>query len=143
MAWPQGKSKPKTGGRRKGIPNKRTKEFLEVLAEQNFCPARALVRTYRKAMKQYMVFDQVVDRMTEALEGEDPVEITRTIRAAQTLGYSAPTYLSIAENAAKELMNYTYPKRKAIEFKNPGDGGGSGGVIVFIPSNGREAKKAS
>ena len=139
MAWPKGKKKPtKTGGRKKGTPNKRTVELLEILEEEDFCPAQALIRIHRMALKQYEVFDQVIDQIKAAMEGEDQATIIRSLELAGRLGYNAPTYLSISEQAARDVMNYAFPRRKAIEFKPPSEGGQ---VIFFIPSNGREAKR--
>jgi hypothetical protein len=137
MPWPKGKPKPKTGGRKKGTPNKRTREFLEILEEQNFCPTRALITTYRKAMKAYRAVDRVFTMVAEAETQEEKLQ---ALELAAKVSDQAPTNLSIAQRAAGELMQYAVPKRKAIEFKDPKAGSSGGGVLIFMPSNGRERK---
>lgn len=44
----------KTGGRAKGTPNKRSQVFAEVLDAEEFCPALAMVKIYRKAWNDYL-----------------------------------------------------------------------------------------
>lgn len=122
MAWPKGQSKPKTGGRKKGAPNKRTLDFIQVLEAMEFCPAVELIRTYRRAVRQYRLFENLVGRVEKAVEGEEPNELFAAIRAAKAFSGDAPTYLSIAEHASKELMQYKFPKRKSIELSGK-DGG--------------------
>jgi hypothetical protein len=140
MAWPAGKSKLKTGGRKKGTPNKRTTEFLKILEEQDFCPTRALITSYRKAMKAYASVDKAMSLVADAKDTEERLQ---ALGIVANLTANAPTNLSIAQRAAAELLQYAQPKRKAIEFKPPGEGDeNAGGVIIFMPSNGREAKKA-
>lgn len=110
MAWPKGKSKDKTGGRKTGTPNKRTQELIEILEEEDFDPARKLIITYRKAMKQYLRYDRAIDRIMNG----DPRHRDRL--RGHDLHDQAPTYLRLAQDAAKELMQYRHPKRKAIEL---------------------------
>jgi hypothetical protein len=99
--------KPKTGGRKKGVANKRTRELQDFLDEKNFNPAAKLILIYRKAMKEYGRAEDV----------HDIIEDTRRGMGFKAVGASdqGPTYLGIALSAAKDLMQYVYPKRKAIE----------------------------
>lgn len=92
MAKPKGL--PKTGGRRKGTPNKRTQEFIDVLQRRKFSPADALIDVYRKALRSY-------EAGHGSSSGDGP---DMTFK-----------YLEIAQKAASELMQYRFPKRKAIE----------------------------
>jgi hypothetical protein len=139
MAWPKGRGRSKTGGRKKGTPNKRTVEFLEILEEENFCPTRALITSYRKAMKAYGATDKAFTALKEAETGEERLA---ALGLAAAITDQAPTNLAIAQRAAAELMQYANPKRKAIEFKAPSNGDEkAGGVLIFMPSNGREAKR--
>lgn len=41
MAWPKGVTKAKTGGRKKGVPNKRSLTFEEAL--KGFCPLQEII----------------------------------------------------------------------------------------------------
>jgi hypothetical protein len=139
MAWPKGKEKPKTGGRKKGTPNKRTVEFLKILEETNFCPTRAQIRIYRRAAKAY---DGFTDKAFKALEeAETSEEKLAALGLLAKLSEHAPTYLAIAQRSSAELMQYAQPKRKSIEIKPPSDGDEeAGGVLIFLPPNGRERK---
>jgi len=137
MAWKRGQPKLKTGGRKKGTPNKRTMEFLRILEEEGFCPTRALISTYRKALKEYRRADELANLIMEKEWMADPGK-----RTPRDLHSRAATFLGVAEKAASELMQYSQPKRKAIEFKPAGnDDETAGGVLIFMPSNGREAKR--
>ena len=104
MAFERGHKKQ--GGRKKGSPNKRTREFLSILEEKNFCPVRALIENYEIAMKEYRrsgeVWDAILDKKRQ-LNINTPTEDT------------GPTYLKLAQSAASDLMQYAHPKRKAIE----------------------------
>ena len=73
----------KTGGRKKGTPNKKTLEAQELLAASNFDPIITMVEISQQAMadKNYLLAGQM----------------------------------------AKELAQYVYPKRKAIEHINKED----------------------
>lgn len=126
MGWTAGKARGprgvKTGGRKPGTPNKRTQDLTEILDEKGFCPAAELVRTYRRASRHFKIYDDLLKRMVLAIEGEDADEIFRAVKTASSFAEDAPAYLTIAEHAAKELMQYKFPKRKAIELTGK-DGG--------------------
>ena len=66
----------KTGGRKKGSPNKRTQSLIEKLEAANYCPVEDLLNIIR----------------TEQLEPMDRANIDM------------------------KLMEYLYPKRKAVEI---------------------------
>lgn len=126
----------KTGGRKKGTLNKRTQDLEALLEEMKFCPARALVRSYRLAMKQFKAYDQVAEKI---LDSDADVEV-KDLRRLLSSSDAAPTYLRIAETAAKELMQYRFPKRKAVEITGKdGEELEAVQVIVGIPKNGSEA----
>ena len=73
----------KTGGRKKGTPNKKTLEVQKLLAASDFDPIAAMIKISQQAMtdKNYLLAGQM----------------------------------------AKELAQYVYPKRKAIEHINKED----------------------
>lgn len=106
------KGLPKTGGRKKGVPNKRTQAFLDILEAHGFCPVTALIKNYKLAMKEYRrsadVFDAINDK--------------RSTFEMTPLQDEAHTYLKIAQSAASDLMQYAHPKRKAIELSSSEDG---------------------
>jgi hypothetical protein len=93
-----GPGKLKTGGRKRGTPNKKTQELLGLLEEKNFNPAEKLISVYRRAIKS---FDN-----SKGSSGQGP---DMTFK-----------YLEIAEKAASDLMQYVYPKRKAIDHTSGG-----------------------
>lgn len=103
---------------RKKNLNKITKELLEKLGEWDFDPAEKLVEIYREAQKNY--YD------------------------AQASGdaRAAAYYLGIAKDCAETILQYTHPKRKAVEHSVSGAPGiDAPKVILYLPDNGRSAKK--
>lgn len=46
--------------------------------------------------------------------GVDPLDIMARIAAGETLGGETPD-IGMRKDAAKDLLQYTYPKRKAVE----------------------------
>ena len=87
-------------GRPPGARNKRTIEFLEVLEARGFCPASALMDTYKIAMEKFI----------SEVEKEDSGRIS-------PMESNAAKYLKIAADNASDLATYAYPKLKAIEQK--------------------------
>ena len=81
------KGKPKTGGRKKGTPNKKTQILTEILEEKGFCVVTNKLRIYKKALNNFKN-----DRSDFRFK-----------------------YLEIADSVPKDLMQYVYPKRKSIE----------------------------
>lgn len=84
----------KTGGRVAGTPNKLTVDLAIRLDELGFDPLARLVQCHEEALKAYL----------ENRDGD--VRMT-----------GAPQYLKIATDAAADMMQYRYPKRKAIEVE--------------------------
>ncbi len=85
MAWEKGKTRPESSGRKKGTPNKRTEELMAICQEEGLDPFRALVR-FAKG---------------EPLE-DIPIE--------KKIGIMLKQF-----DALKEVCQYLYPKRKALE----------------------------
>lgn len=101
----------KLGGRKAGTPNKRTQEFLEVLVNNDFCPASAMVEVFERAKKRYEALTGKVDEHVK--DGVSGVKIT--------FGQdNAHHYLRIMADMAKELQSYNAPKLKSIEHKPRG-----------------------
>jgi len=88
------KNGKKTGGRKKGVPNKRTAEIRQILENLDFCPVRSLVLIQEMALKNFKVASEE----------------------------QAPTYLGIAAKASADLLPYLYPRRKAIDLTSEGEG---------------------
>lgn len=108
-----GDGKGRLGGRAKGTPNKRTQELIEKLEALGFDPVEAMVYVYRKARAEYRRADKVAVALMAY----------QTDRGLQTSRVdSSPQWLRIAGDMAKELMQYTHAKRKAVEVSGP-DGG--------------------
>ena len=107
---------PKTGGRKKGTPNKITLDLVALLEEQGFSPAAKLVENHALAMKEYEraaeIFDAIQDKRAD-------------YKLVPLHNDNACNYLKLAQGAASDLMSYVYPKRKAIEHT------GAGGANLF------------
>lgn len=97
MPKPKGSPKTPGSGRKKGSLNRRTRELIEILEEKDFNPAEKLVFVFRKAMKTFQ-------NSYPPSEGPD----------------MRFKYLEIAEKAASDLMQYVYPKRKAVDLTSNG-----------------------
>ena len=82
------KGKKKTGGRKKGVINKRSQKAMEILANEKFCPLLKMIEMYERGLKEFKD-----DRSDFRFK-----------------------YLEIAANQLKELAQYAFPKRKAIDF---------------------------
>ena len=78
-------------GRKKGTPNKKTVELMQVLEKHNFDPAEALIFCYREAQKIFE-FRKKRNNLAGALVALDRME-----------------------TCASELSQYVYPKKKAVE----------------------------
>jgi hypothetical protein len=96
MAKPIGS--PKTGGRSKGTPNKKSQFLSDVFERHGIDLGDELVRIYKQS-----VFS------------EEKLQIIY------------------------KVLDYCYPKRKAIENDSDEDNSNAPQVILTMPSNGREA----
>lgn len=94
------------GGRPKGAKNRRTKEFMDVLEAQEFCPASALIACYHKAIKVYDSYGVIYDAIVDAREKAGEV---------YPLEDNGHKYLKIAADIAEKLSSYAYPKLKSID----------------------------
>jgi len=83
--------KPLASGRKKGTPNRRTESLIDSLAARNFNPVEKLIAIHDLALKTF--HDGGFDF--------DP----------------AGGYLEIARKSVCDLMQYVYPKRKAIDLQ--------------------------
>lgn len=101
-------SKPgeRRGGRKKGAPNKKTLDLIKTLEEQGYDPVAELIRIAMLAEKEYERAEEIFDAIQEARIEKKLVPLSES---------TAPTYLKIMQSSASDLMNYIYPKRKAIE----------------------------
>lgn len=80
----------KSGGRKKGSPNKRPPEVQAILDGKGFSPVDKMIEIHALAMKRFK---------------------DKRFYQSHTM------YLSIALSSVQDLMQYAYPKRKAVEFK--------------------------
>lgn len=88
--WKPGE-RPKGAGRPKGTPNKKTLEFQQILADNNFSPGEELVYLYKEQMK---IFE-----------------------ARKKRGNLAGCLVALedAQVTVNNICQYVYPKKKAIE----------------------------
>lgn len=85
-------------GRVPGAVNKRTAEAYETLRANNFDPIKALMDGHQIAMARFVEeLDLVASNRLSPMES------------------SAPQYLKMAIDCAKDLASYAFPKLKAIE----------------------------
>jgi hypothetical protein len=106
MATVDGK---KTGGRQKGTANKVPYalrfDLLETLKERGFDPVAELIRVNQEAWKEYNRASEIYDAIQDKRVDKGLVPLTES---------TAPTYLKIAQDSAKDIMKYVYPQKKAV-----------------------------
>ena len=110
----KGSAKTPGSGRKAGVQNKRTKECLRIMDEQNFCPVREAIEAYRMAINQFKI--EVKKEMARAKE--------KNFKKRRLLPWPDPMrfkYLEMAGKQAEKMMQYHSPKRKAISLED-GDG---------------------
>ena len=95
------------GGRKKGTPNKRTLALMEILNDAGYSPVAELIRIAAIAEKEYDRAGEIYDAIQDARIEKGRVPLTESI---------APTYLSIMQKSAADIMPYLYPRRKAVEL---------------------------
>lgn len=102
----------KTGGRQKGVPNKKTQIIESILEELNCDPIKILAAVANgEPLKARIGVGELSKKAPGCEDGDDDfVE-----------GDVIPT-LDQRISAAKELCQYVYPKRKAIEHSGPQGG---------------------
>lgn len=111
-----------------------------MLRERGFDPAAKLAETYQAAEDGFARCERRRKRLEKeendrrAKEGLPPVELPYDEQGLE--------YLKRAESAAAQLMQYTHPKRKAIE--HTGANGepleGVMPVVFYLPDNGRSKR---
>lgn len=98
MATKDGK---KTGGRKKGTPNKRTLDLAEKFEQSNFCPVASIMALIEE---QYRFRDEYLNESTS----------TNRIKKISRLMMTSDELVK----ALSDTLPYLYPKRKAVELKN-------------------------
>ena len=95
------KGQPKSGGREKGTPNKRSEEAIEIFERRRFDPLQRMITLAHS-------YERVVRDIDKAGKDNPAVKLERMDAYVTALGQLFPIY--------KELLQYRYPKRKAIEI---------------------------
>ena len=100
---------PKTGGRKKGTPNKRSNQLLDVLEAAGYDPEKDnplvwMLRVYTGEVTMPVVCTEITINGPVAVVNDVPLEPALRVRCMT------------------EFAQYIYPKRKAIEVSGP-DGG--------------------
>lgn len=90
------------GGRAKGTPNKDTQHIVDVCAKHNFDPVEVLVFI---AMNDWQSLGY--DSPEQEKLGSGGIKI-----------FEDRIKVESRADAAKTLMNFIYPKRKSVEFKD-------------------------
>lgn len=81
----------KVGGRKKGVQNAKTREFMTMLQDNDFDPGEAQIRCFNEAMQIY------------------------NKRKEHKMYATAFKSLSLAAQIANDISQFAYPKKKAIE----------------------------
>lgn len=102
MPFKPGHKRPKNAGRKKGTPNKRTTEFYELVERFNCQPGEILARVAKG--ERVMALAYANKETGDFVEHEVMPTLDQMIAAD------------------KELLQYYYPKRKAIEHGVSGEG---------------------
>lgn len=92
-AFKPGQTKTPGSGRKAGVPNKKTAEFMLMLEEKGFDPGAAYVELFQEQMRMYN-------------------EVQKAKRRAPTAGQSI---LADASATLNNICQFVYPKKKAIE----------------------------
>lgn len=97
---------PKTGGRKKGTLNKRTRELIEILDSHGYCPISELIEVAVLARKEYerveTIYDAIEDKKTLAGITTPTVDM-------------APQYLKIMQDSARDIAPYAHAKRRPVD----------------------------
>lgn len=113
MARPQNDGKGRLGGRKKGTPNKKTQDLLEIAESLNVSPFEILLRFaagdwkglgYESGVREIAVKGRVIE------VDQIPPDLRKS--------------------AAADACQYMYPKRKAVDLKTGDDG--SPIIINFV-----------
>lgn len=145
------KPKRKSGGSRKGIPNRKTDALIDELGNLDFNVVREKVWVYREAkgliqatndqlkhneklQKEYSeriaAWEVEHDAWTVAFrdwtrdgkQGPQPAEPPYPARPALVaVEDNRVGLLTVCENVNKDFMKYVYPQRKAVEMSGPND----------------------
>lgn len=104
------KASAKTGGRKKGTPNKKTIDLISKLNDADFCPVERLV--------------ELIDREEEfRLELQRSNTSSKRKTEIKHLMMCTEAYA----NTLLKMFDYIYPKRKSVEVKQE-----SSGKIEFV-----------
>lgn len=94
------------GGRKKGTPNKRTKELVEILEAKGYSPVAELIRIASIAEKEYERVEEIFDAIQDKRASYEMTPLAEP----NTCGF-----LKVMQSSASDIMQYTYPKRKALD----------------------------
>lgn len=104
MGFQEGRSK--TGGRKKGTPNKASSKIVDVLRSHNFDPVADLVEWAQIAKKEYERSEEIYDAISDKRASLEMVPLS---------GTDAADWAKIGVKCVVDLLPYLYPKRKPLE----------------------------
>lgn len=118
-----GKGKPKTGGRKKGTPNKRSEQAMAIAQKHRFCPIKTQIELYRLSMKEFTASKKRVER---ALKSPNLMSFTD----------NSHKYLDVAAKCVGDVSKYLYPQLKSVELS------GDDANPLFLPISREDVLKA-
>ena len=99
----------KTGGRKKGTPNKITKDLIQTLLDHDYDPLKEIIKIVNKEKPTAEQLSEY--RSCLELSGFDEEKIEEEILELCNVHLSVKEKLKVH----LQLLDYIYPKRKAIE----------------------------
>lgn len=111
------KGKEKTGGRKAGVPNKKTEHFFEMCDKYGFDPVEFNINV---AMNNWKALGYP-NRTYQVSTGDGVIEVD---------------FIELKDrvNANNKLLDFMYPKRKAIEVTND-TGEQKGFILAYNPND--------
>lgn len=106
-------AKKSKGGKPKGAISKRTLDLMSEFEAQHFNVVLEAIDTYKAARAGAAEFK---DLYKDILEKLDKLDVGANGRVTINIRDPRADFLKVAENAVSNLMQYVYPKRKAVEL---------------------------
>lgn len=106
----------KSGGRKKGTPNKKTLKVIEILEELDYDPLREAIEMLRKPNVSYGEVMRLYNEYLNECEEQDidATSLKEFVEDAMMGNLDAKDRL----DAHIKLIKYVYPARKAIEISS-------------------------
>jgi len=108
----------KTGGRQKGVCNKRTHELIERIESEfpGYHPVMAMAEVANQDSFEALAIADHANELAEALEIEQPIKIKLIAGHIKQIAEDAARREDLKFQCNKEIAQYLEPKRKATEL---------------------------